>query len=246
MNYGMPLLPLDHPMPMVAVGNVMLRPEIDADGGIVADGHTAEIFREQARPYLENGWSIQDQKMMNALAARGATIDDEEERWRDGISMGVTYMMLVALVQRRPELASWKSAMKLVANIRKDTELPASHGYLSKVKTRYLSVAHLWAARLLQNRFESVDESNIDGAFDLFLLDAEKLRQIGRNFVPDRDKAGPLLDGNEWRIPDDWQPRTWQVALAPFDILLVPVLPDDVDNILKPTGRPRNPVQVSQ
>lgn len=239
----MPILPLDHEMPMMAITHIMLLPDVSVDGVREADSYIPETARKEFWPDINEGWRIGDPRLERLLATPGATLDDDElaKCWQDGIAMGETYKMLFALMQKRPKLASWRSAMKLVEHIRKGTDLPGSHGYLSNVKTRYVSVAHLWAARLIQNRFEHIDDHwyNESDAFQWFLHDAEILRRVGGNFVAKRNGAEPLLDGDGWRVPDDWQPPQPRMGYPVLTGLIIPELPDDVDTIVKPTGRPQ-------
>ncbi len=61
----MPILPLDHPMPMTAVGNIMLRPFESRSGKVSGLGHAADVLRSEVKEFLKEGWVLQDQKLIS-------------------------------------------------------------------------------------------------------------------------------------------------------------------------------------
>ena len=144
----MPILPLYYPMPMTAVGNIMLRPFKNADGNVSGLGHAADVLRSSIKEDLNDGWVLQDQKLIASMTEQRDLNDNEKKYWQDGLSMGLMYCLLIALTQKHPEYASWESAKKLVGHIRSDQYLkanfpderrivlPHSADYLDKVKNQ--------------------------------------------------------------------------------------------------------------
>ncbi len=94
---------------------------------------------------------------------------------------------------------------------------------------------------MLQNRFAQVDGEHFDeqAAFNCFLMDAERLRQIGRKFTPSYKTAKPLLDGDEWRVPDDWAYPTQQPNWPDIHRIPIQPLPEGIENLLNKRGRPK-------
>ncbi len=237
----MPTLPLDHyPTPRTAIANIILRPEMDDNGNLLAEPFIGEAMREMARSMPGKDPAVLDPEIFDRLMMSGPPEDDEEKRWQDVNAMGVFYISLIQLIHYRPELATWNNAMKLVRELRKGTSLPASKRYLINVRNKYLCVAHLIAARLLRNHFANIDDKfDVDDAFICFLMDAENIRLVVERFQPKRANSEPFSADDPWILPAD---TPWPI---PKDVwpdlnrIAIPSLPDNVDTILRSAGRPR-------
>src|SRR5690349_3430628 len=80
---------------------------------------------------------------------------------------------------------------------------------LLQAKDRFLSVAHLWAARSIREGkcFQKPEvgyDASVD--FQMFLAEAEILRHWGQTWRQPRTTSEPPLSPNVWRVPDEWEP----------------------------------------
>src|SRR5215468_1804658 len=82
-----------------------------------------------------------------------------------------------------------------------------------QAKDRFLSVAHLWAARAIREgksfqKPEAGYDASVD--FQMFLAEAEILRNWGQAWRQPRTTSEPPLSPDVWRVPDGWEPPARQ------------------------------------
>lgn len=152
----MPILPLDHPEPFAVTLGVMLYPGEDEDSRKRARACTAHILAEPLRRFHEAGHSLANQDLMRIISDSGMPLDDRDQCWWDGSATGETFKVFFVLAQTDPTLASWGNATKLAEAIAARHGVRGSRTSLYAARSRYRSVAHLWAAwSIRERRFHS-------------------------------------------------------------------------------------------
>ena len=105
-----------------------------------------------------------------------------------------------------------------------------------EARHRFLSVAHLWAARAIREATFDTRPERGHADFQLFLAEAEILRDFGQTWRSARAKSEPLLPLDIWKVPENWKPAIRHPEIAKITVL---TLPEDLLSTLKPAGRPR-------
>ncbi len=239
----MPFLPLDHPEPFAATLGVMLYPGPDADSRRRARAFAAQFLAEPLRLFHEAGHRLAYEDLARITCDAGTPLDDIEERWWDGISTGETFKVLFALAHTDPTLASWGNATKVVEVVTARHRVSGSRSSLYDARSRYGSVAHLWAALCIrERRFQSDPDVGYDGWHDFqsFLAEAEILRRWGRSWRPDRAKSEPPLPEEGWCVPRGWEPPERRSGWPRTGAIPALTIPDDLLGLvhLQRPGRP--------
>lgn len=235
----MPDLPFDHPEPFAATLGVMLYP--GADEREKAEGFAAHYLAGPLKEALAQGVAIDRQVFERVATSGGVILDDLDKRWDDGQAMGEVFKIVIALHGTDPNLTSWNNAYALVHDHAGRHQTRAGLTRLKDIKTRFVSVAHLWAAwQIRGGKLKARTEVGYDlfADFQSFIEEAEALRKWGQDWTPARDKAGPILPDDMWRVPKDWQPIARRHGWP--DTGRVPRLTLSEEQIagLKPAGRP--------
>lgn len=203
----MPYLPFDHPEPFAATLGVMLYP--GADEREKAEGFAAHYLAGPLKEAMAKDVLVDPQVFLQIATSGGVVLDDLHKCWQDGRAMGEVFKIVIALCGTDPNLTSWNNAYILVGEHAGRHQTRAGLTRLKDIKTRFVSVAHLWAAwQIRGGKFIEQPETGYDfyADFQSFIEEAEALRQWGRNWTPARDKADPLLPDDMWQAPKDWQP----------------------------------------
>jgi hypothetical protein len=197
----MPFLPLDHPEPYSATLGVMLYPdEVDAPK---ARAYAAQYLASAFTRFREAGGILPNDVVAPVLMDAGQPLTDLEERWRGGRATGEAFKTFFALANTDPALASWNNAIKVAELIAKRFKVKGARTDLWDAKRRFLSVAHLWAARSIREGKSFVHlEVGYDASADFqsFLTEAEILRKWGQTWRPPRAKSEPPLPRNVWQV----------------------------------------------
>lgn len=238
----MPILPLDHPEPLAATLGVMLYPGFDEQSRQRARAFAAQFLAEPIRRFAEAGGTLSHDQLMRIVTDGGAPLDDIQDRWWDGSTMGVLYMSYYALWRTDPGLASWGNATALAEIHAAKHKMSGSRSSLYDIRSRYLSVAHLWAAWCIREReFRSNPEIGY-GAwhdFQFFLAESEVLRQRGPAWQHEGLETAPPLPRDAWRVPDDWEPPPRQPHWPRSGGIPDIGIPPDQVSRLRGRGRPK-------
>ena len=207
----MPILPLDHPEPFSATLGVMLYPAMDEADARKARAYAAQYLASAFTRFREAGGIPPYEVLAFILMDAGQPLADLEERWRGGRATGEVFKAFFALANTDPALASWNNAIKVAELIAKSFKAKGARTDLWDAKRRFLSAAHLWAARSIREgqsllRPEVGYDASAD--FQSFLTEAEILRQWGQSWRQPRAKSEPPLPPDVWRVPDKWEPPT--------------------------------------
>lgn len=242
----MPILPLDHPEPPIAVMGTMLYPGTSKEDRAKARACAAWIATRVARQLHDDGETVNSEDLLWTIPDGGVPLNDLEIRWRDGTAVGQIFKALFALYCTDPKLASWKSATRLASVTANTHGESGSRALLYKIREPLLPVAHLWAAWVIRGgRFQSMPEVGyqLEHDFQFFLNEAEGLRHWGQTWRPNRSKAGPPLPAEVWRVPEGWSPPTRQAGW-PMDVGRIRRMTLGTDLLdragLRRPGRPTN------
>jgi hypothetical protein len=172
----MPILPLDHPEPSFATLGVMLYPATDEADTLKARAYAAQVLAKAFRRFQEEGGSPPFETLGPIYLDAGEPLDDLEERWWGGRVTGEVFKTLFVLANTEPLLASWKHAIQIVEETAKRNKVKGGRTKLLQAKDRFLSVAHLWAARAIREgksfqKPEAGYDASVD--FQMFLAEAE-------------------------------------------------------------------------
>ena len=236
----MPILLLDHPEPYSATLGVMLYPE-EADTP-KARAYAAQYLASAFARFREAGGIPPYEVLAPILMDAGQPLADLEDRWRGGRATGEAFKIFFALFNTDPILASWNNAIKVAELIAKSSKTKGTRTNLWDAKRRFLSVAHLWAARSIrEGRSLLRPEVGYDASADFqsFLTEAEILRQWGQTWRPPRAKSTPPLPPDVWRVPDKWEPPTRGPEWPKTGMIPSITLPQELLAKLRPAGRPR-------
>ena len=236
----MPILPLSHPEPFAAVLGVMLHP-------LKEDQAKAEAFASQylAAPLKEfhrRGGELPYSDLKRIAEGAGQPLTDLEKRWYQATAAGQILNTYFALRNTDPVLATLSNAIKIVERVAGQHCKSGSRSSLHDCWSRYRSVAHLWGAWALRDlRFMEKPEVGYDYAtdFQAFLLESEGLRCWGETWTHSRVKAPPPLQGDIWRVPEDWRSPRWTEGWPNTGKIAVCQVPDEYMSELKSAGRPR-------
>jgi hypothetical protein len=151
------------------------------------------------------------------------------------------FKTLFALANTDPPLASWKHAIQIVGETAKRNTVKGGRTKLLQAKDRFLSVAHLWAARAIRKgksfqKPEAGYDASVD--FQMFLAEAEILRHWGQTWRQ-RATSEPPLSPNVWRVPEEWEPPARQPGWPETGRIPHLTLSKELIAELKPAGRPR-------
>jgi hypothetical protein len=238
----MPILPLDHPEPYLATLGVMLYPATDEADTLRARAYAAQVLAKAFRRFQEEGGDPPFETLGPIYLDAGEPLDDLEERWWGGRATGEVFKTLFALANTDPPLASWKHAIQIVEETAKHNKVKGGRTKLLQAKDRFLSVAHLWAARAIREgkslqKPEAGYDASVD--FQMFLAEAEILRHWGQTWRQPRTTSEPPLSPNVWRVPDEWEPPARQPGWPKTGMIPRLTLSKELIAELKPAGRPR-------
>lgn len=241
----MPILPLDHPEPFAATLGIMLYPGDEEAERRKAKAFAAQYLARMIRGHREAAGLLDQQTLMRFFTDAGEQLDNLEKRWWGGLATGELFKVFFTLANTEPALASWNNAAKVIEAVTSRNDVKGMRSSLWAERTRFLPVAHLWAAwSIREGRFFQNSEVGYDGYADLqsFLTEAEILRQWGQSWRPGRAKSNPPLPDNVWHVPDDWQPPEPQPGWPDTGKIPHLSLPRDLLADLKPAGRPKKSI----
>ena len=238
----MPFLPLDHPEPYFATLGVMLYPAIDEVDTPKARAYVAQVLARTFSRFREAGGNPPYDVLAPILMDAGEPLSDLQERWWGGRATGELFKTFFALFNADPRLASWENAIKIVDSTTNSSKVKGARTKLLEARDRFLSVAHLWAARAIrEGKIGALPEVGkvADVDFQSFLAEAESLRKWGQTWRAPRAKSTPPLPRDAWRAPESWippgAPPGW-----PDEVMLPKLrLPENLLVELRPAGRPR-------
>ena len=237
----MPILPLDHPEPFAATLGVMLYPGTDEVERRKARSFQAFWLAEPIRRSTAGGYHISPEILLHLVLHAGERLDDLDERYWQGTATGELLKVAFALYNTNPALASWNNAATIVERAASRARSRGSRSALWEARSRYLSVAHLWAAWCIrEGRFETRLEVGYDGYADFqsFLAESEIIRDWGQTWLPARKKSKPLLPLDVWHVGEGWQPLKREPDWPDTGKIPVLKLTEDLLTGLKPAGRP--------
>ena len=146
----MPILPLEHPEPCFATLGVMLYPATDERDSPKARAYVAQVLARALSRFRETGGTPPYDVLGPILMDAGEPLSDLKERWWGGRATGELFKTFFALFNTDPRLASWEHAIQIVEVITAKFEVQGTRTNLLKARDRFLSVAHLWAARAIR------------------------------------------------------------------------------------------------
>ena len=237
----MPILPLSHPEPFAAVLGVMLHPR-------EKDQAKAEAFAFQylgvpLEEFHRRGGELPRSDLKRiAESGRLLTDLDSEKRWYQATAAGQILKTYFGLCNTDPGLATLENAIKIAERVAGQHGKSGSRSSLQDCWSQYRSVAHLWGAWVLRDRrFMEKPEAGYDYAtdFQAFLQESEDLRYWGETWTHSRAKAEPPLQGDNWRVPEDWRAPQRQEGWPDTGKIAMYQIPDEYMSELKPAGRPR-------
>jgi hypothetical protein len=231
----MPILPLDHPEPFAATLGVMLYPGTDNDDIPKARAFVPHWLATPIRRCEEAGHKISRDVLLHIAMDAGQPLDDLDKRWWGGTATGELFKTLWALINTNRALATWNNAIKISELVAARSKTSGSRSTLWEARRRFLSVAHLWAAWAIRGGTFDTNPERGYADFQLFLAEAEILRDFGQTWRPARTNSEPLLPIDIWKVPENWTPAIRYPESAKIPMLL---LPEDLYSMLKPAGRP--------
>ncbi len=241
----MPILPHDHPEPFAATLGVMLYPAWDRSDQVKARAFTARFLAEPLRRCSEEGHPLSNETLLQLLRDAGGafgeaeSLDDVDARLWAGTATGEMMKAYFILAETDGKRASWSKAVQLAEDAAGRRR--GARTQLWAARSRFLTVAHLWAAWAIRGWQFFPDSANgYDGwtDFQFFLAEAEILRDWGQNWHRGR-KAGPPLPAEVWRVPDDWRPPERRPGWPMTGAIPQMSLHADLLAGLRPAGRPR-------
>jgi len=236
----MPDLPLDYPEPFAATLGVMLYPGVDNDDPPRARAFAAGWLAGPLQRFHDAGYKLSYDTVVQIATEAGFEFHDLDERWAAGTATGELFKVLWALFNTRRSLTSWNNAIRIAeANARPRARSGRSAQW--EDRTRFLSVAHLWAAWMIrEGQFTTDPNVEYDGLddFQSFLAEAEILRDFGQTWRPSRARSKPFLPADVWRVPDGWRPPDRRPGWPETGKVPIMTLSDDLMARLKPAGRP--------
>jgi len=237
----MPILPLDHPEPFAATLGVMLYPGTDELERRKAASFQTLWLPEPIRRATADGHHISAETAFHLVMQAGERLHDLDERYWQAIATGEVLTALFALYNTDPALASWNHAVTLVERAASRVRARGSRTALWHARSRFLPVAHLWAAWCIRKEtFETRTEVGYDGYadFQFFLAESEIIRDWGQYWSPPQRNAKPPLPSDVWHPPDGWQPPKREPGYPPTGQIPILKLPVHVQAGLRHAGRP--------
>jgi len=229
----MPTLPLDHPEPFSAVLGVMLYPGTNDGDPVKARAFALHWLATPIQRCEQAGHKIPREILLRLATDGGQRLDDLDQRCTGGRTTGELFIILWALFNTDPRLATWNNAIKIAEQLAGRTS-SGSRSLLWAVRSRFLAVAHLWAAWVIRKFDAPLERGYLD--FQSFLAEAEIFRDFGRTWLPERAKSKPLLASDAWRVPENWKRENSHSVTARIPVIM---LPEDLLSTLRRAGRPR-------
>jgi hypothetical protein len=146
----MPILPLDHPEPSFATLGVMLYPALNEADPPKARAYVAQVLAKAFSSFRDADETPPYDVLTPILMDAGEPLSDLQERWWGGRAAGELFKTFFALSNTDPVLASWANAIKIVDSTTKSSKVKGARTKLLEARDRFLSVAHLWAARAIR------------------------------------------------------------------------------------------------
>jgi hypothetical protein len=238
----MPILPLTHPEPFAATLGVMLYPAIDEFDRPRARAFAAQYLAEPLRRFHAAGHILSYDALSQIAMDAGEKLNDLDQRWEGGLATGDLFKTLFVLAESHPELASWENTTRIYEVCAIGAKCKGARSALWRERSRFLTVAHLWAAWSIRDgKFGEIPEVGYDGFADFqsFLTEAEILRDFGQQWRSPRAKSKPPLPAEVWRVPEGWEPPARQPDWPNSGAIPSLKLPPDLISTLKSSGRPR-------
>jgi hypothetical protein len=238
----MPILPLDHPEPFAATLGVMLYPA-EAEAA-KARAFAAQWLAVPLQHFDEAGHTLPYDALLRSAMHAGETLSDVDDRIWCGSAAGELFKALFALAGTKPELASWNNAVKIAELVAARTRASGARSAQWNAKSRFVTVAHLWAAWSIRGReFATDPDTAYDGWVDFqsFLAEAEILRDFGQNWRPPRKNSKPPLPADVWRTNEGWKPLAREPNWPKTGMIPLLELPEEFLRELRPAGRPSKP-----
>ena len=236
----MPILPLSHPEPFAAVLGVMLHP-LEKDQA-KAEAFTSQYLAAPLKEFHRRGGELPYSDLKRIAEGAGQPLTDLDKRWYQATAAGQILKTYFGLCNTDPGLATLTNVIKIAEGVAGQHCESGSRSNLHDWWSRYRSVAHLWGAWVLRDpRFMEKTEVGYDYAtdFQAFLLESEGLRQWSERWTHSRANAAPPLQGDNWRVPEDWRPPQWKEGWPNRGKIAVYQILDEYMSGLKPAGRPR-------
>lgn len=187
----------------------MLYPNTVDDDPEKAAAFASQYLGKPLKQYFAQGHDLPHDELQNLVVNAGVPLPDLNARQRDALIAGEQFKIYFLLYQTDPELASWGNATKVLEAFSAKEKVSGSRTMIKNAQSRYLAVAHLWAAYSLRDRrFNSSLEHGYDFATDFFyfLSEAEQLRDWGQDWRPNFGGSQPPLPDEVWRMPGGWRP----------------------------------------
>lgn len=238
----MPYLPLDGPMPQIAVRAIMLFPSrISKSRRQASDFEDYHQHQALGRFVADGGILFDDHKKFMSIE------HTERERWAQlnekGVAAGQLAVVLLELMQTDPEKASWRNAIRVVGTQRGKADAHASEKFLEEARRRFSSVIHLWCAWILRGeKYNWVPDTSYDlpSDFQCFLHEAEIIRYHLQQWGELKEDRDLKLDSDLWRVPNEWEaPQRkpdWPPGAGEVNAYIIA---ESAKNFLKSRGRPK-------
>lgn len=238
---GAMTLPPDHPEPFAALLGRMLYPGPTEREQRRAETYASQYLTEPLRQFYACGGTLSQEALLRIATGAPEILDDLEDRWWAGQATGEVTKILIALFISDRKLATWKNATRIV-EAETGTEPGTSRSTLMEYRRQFRPVAHLWAAWQIREGVFTADNPDADSLpADVckFVGMAERIRQWGQKFTPDRAKAKPLFGEDMLVAPDFWLEQQNIANWPPEGTLpMVTALSKHLE-MLNPAGRPK-------
>jgi hypothetical protein len=187
---------------------VMLYPGQDESDRRRAAAWAAQYLVGPLRELHEQGGSITYDDLLRIATTEAAPLQDVDQRAMRGRATGEMFKVFIALAGAHPKLASWNNAARIVQHVAKQKGAPCGRSLLWHAKSEFASVAHLWAAWSIRERFAPDPSEDIELIDDFltYLTESEVLREWGQTWKAPRANSLPPLPDDVWRLAPDWNP----------------------------------------
>lgn len=155
-------------------------------------------------------------------------MDSIKESSKKGMVAGYVLLVLYIMDRFGMEEPSMNKAIHVAQEYAKrteygdDTEIHRSERFIRKYWDEYKSVAHFWAAFLVNADYPYTPEKTIFNAgFQTFLEVSAGIYEFGTSYVPARPKTPePVLDkASSWGLPESVQPCHLQTDIPPIFLI---------------------------